>query len=37
MKAGDTKWTGTVPTGDGLWKGTNPVGVNEVGWKLFAN
>ena len=35
MKVSDAKWTGTVPTGDGLWKGTNPVGVNEVGWKLF--
>ena len=32
---GAKKWSGAVPTGPGLWKGTNPVGVDEVGWKLF--
>lgn len=35
MKVDGGKWAGTVPTGPGLWKGTNPVGVDEIGWKLF--
>ena len=35
MKADGGKWAGTIPTGPGLWKGTNPVGVDEIGWKLF--
>jgi membrane-associated phospholipid phosphatase len=35
MKFDSGKWAGTVPTGPGLWKGSNPVGVDEVGWKLF--
>lgn len=35
MKLSDAKWTGTIPTGAGMWKGTDPVGVNDVGWKLF--
>lgn len=35
MKLDGGKWAGNVPTGPGLWKGTNPVGVDEVGWKLF--
>jgi hypothetical protein len=32
---GTQKWSGAVPTGPGLWKGTNPIGIDEVGWKLF--
>ena len=35
MKTEGGKWAGTVPTGPGLWKGANPVGVDEVGWRLF--
>jgi membrane-associated phospholipid phosphatase len=35
MKIDGAKWAGTVPTGPGIWRGTNPVGVDEIGWKLF--
>jgi membrane-associated phospholipid phosphatase len=35
MKLDGTKWAGTVPVGPGLWQGTNPIGIDEVGWRLF--
>ena len=35
MKFDGGKWGGTVPAGPGMWRGTNPVGVDDVGWKLF--
>ena len=35
MKVDGGKWGGTVPAGPGMWRGTNPVGVDDVGWKLF--